>query len=141
MANAKDRGLMRLATRSAINLNAAAGSEMSLYQVPLGKSAAITHCFCRNFSATAISAVASFGLYSPPAGNCNQFISDVVFSDIDAVDKCGIVQKAMSDLAGLPRIKAQDVFTAAQEFGIIVETAQGAACTCTVDTFGYEWEV
>lgn len=141
MADARNRGLMLLNTRTLVNLNAAAASEMSLYQVPNGKNGAVTHCFAREFSASAKSVVMSFGLYSPPAGNCNHFMSDVVFSDIDAIDKCGIIQKAMSDLAGLPRIKGQDILTAGQEFGTIVETPQGGACTCTVDTFGYEWDV
>lgn len=141
MADSKNRGLMRLASRTGVNLNAAAASEMSLYQVPVGKSAAVTHCFCRDFDASAKSVVTSFGLYDPPAGNCDDFISDVIFSDIDATDRCGVIQKAMSDLAGLPRIKGQNVLTATQEFGVIIETPQGGACTCTIDTFGYEWDV
>ena len=137
MADAKNRGLMRLASRTLVNLNAAATSEMTLYQVPVGKEAAVTHVFVRDLSASAKSVTGSLGLRG---GNCDEFISDVTFSDLDATDKCGVIQKAMSDLAGVPRIKGQQVLTATQEFAFEVGTAQGGACTCTMDTFGYEWD-
>lgn len=138
MADAKNVGLMRLASRTLVNMNAAADSEMTLYQVPVGKAGAPTHIMCRDFSASAKSAVGTFGLRG---GNCNEFISDVIFSDLDAIDKCGVIQKAMSDLGGVARIKGQQVLTATQKFAYEVTTPQGGVCTCTMDVFGYEWDV
>jgi len=133
----KNRGLRKLASRALVNMNAAADSEITLYTVPTGKEAAVTHVLLRTLSASAKSAMGTFGLRG---GNCNEFISDVIFSDLDATDKCGIVQKPISDLAGVARVVGQQLFVAADEFAYEVTTPQGAACTCTMDVFGYEWD-
>ncbi|KKL81562.1 hypothetical protein LCGC14_1993500 [marine sediment metagenome] len=135
MADAKNRGLMRLANRILINLNAVAPSEMSLYQVPLNKEALPVMVILRELSADAANAVVTFGLYGV-AGNVDQWLSDVTLSGFDAVDKGGVI---MPIPAATPVV--QDLLTAGQEFGVEITTAAGGACTCTMDTFGYEWDV
>jgi len=132
MADAKNRGLMRLASRTLVNLNAAAPSEMSLYQVPVGKEALPVMVLVKDLSGDAANSVVTFGLYG---GACNQWLSDITLSGFDATDKVGVV---MPVPASTPIV--QDVFTATQEFAVEVTTAAGGACTCTMDTFGYEWD-
>jgi len=135
MADAKNRGLMRLNSRTLINLNAVAPSEMSLYQCPVGKAALPVMIVVREMSTDATNSVVTFGLYGV-AGDCDEWLSDVTLSGFDAIDKVGVV---MPIPAATPVV--QDALTAAQEFGVEVTTAAGVACTCTMDTFGYEWDV
>ena len=135
MADAKDRGIMRLASRLLVNLNAAALSEMSLWTCPLNKAGIPTMIGVRDLSADAALAVVTFGLYGV-AGNMDQWLSDVTLAGFDSTDKAGVIMP-------VPNMTpvVQDIIIAGQEFGVEITTAAGGACTCTMDTFGYEWDV
>ena len=131
----EENGLVRLNTRTAVNLNAAPASDMSLYEVPSGKNAIVTQVIIRSVSADALLAVVTFGRYLD--GNCDQWLSDITLAALDATDKVGIINKGLSDLTIL---HAQDLLVAGDEFGVQITTAAGAGSTCTMDTFGYEFD-
>jgi hypothetical protein len=133
MPDAKNRGIMKLGTREGVDLNAAVASEMTLWTCPIGKSGAPTEFVFRDPTGDAANSVATIGLRG---GNCNEILSDITLSGLDAVDKVAIVRPvpAMTPVV-------QDVITAGQEVALEITTQAGGACVVTIDTFGYEWDV
>lgn len=132
MPDAKNRGIMKLGTRKGVNLDAAVASEMTLWTCPLNKNGVPTEFVFRDPTGDAALAVATIGLRG---GNCNEILSDITLSGLDAVDKVAIVRPvpAMTPVV-------QDVITPGQEVALEITTQAGGACTVTIDTFGYEWD-
>lgn len=132
MPDAKNRGIMKLGTREGVSLNAAVASEMTLWTCPIGKAGFPTEFVFRELSADAANAVITIGLRG---GNCNEILSDITLSGLDAVDKAAVIKPIP---ASTPVV--QDIITAGQEVAVEITTQAGGACTCIIDTFGYEWD-
>lgn len=120
-----------LARELTCDLNAAAGTEKSLFTVPAGKKLIVDHVMLHTFSADTASAVVTFG---KTGGTCDEFLGDQTLSNITAsyatqALKCTIVPNATP--------VANTIFTAAQVFAMEITTAAGGACTCTVEVWGH----
>lgn len=131
--DAKNRTISKLNTREGVNLDAAVASEMTLWTCPIKKNGFPTEFIFRELSADAALAVITVGLRG---GNCNEILSDITLSGLDAVDKAARIAPIP---AATPVV--QDIITAGQEVALEITTQAGGACTCIVDTFGYEWDV
>lgn len=120
-----------LARELTCNLNAAGGTEKSLYTVPAGTILLVDHVLMHTFSADTANAVVTFG---HTGGTCEEFLGDQTLSNITAsfaaqALKMGIIQNA-TPVVLVP-------FTAAEIFAMEITTAAGSACTCTVEVWGH----
>ena len=114
----------------ACNLNAAGGTEKSLFTVPAGTILIPDHVRMHTFSADATNAVVTFGA---TGGTCDEFLGDQTLTGITA-------SYATQALKLLPVPAATPVaivcFAAASVFAMEITTAAGVACTCTVEVWG-----
>lgn len=120
-----------LARELTCDLNAAAGTEKSLFTVPTGKILIVDHVLMHTFSADTLATVVTFG---HTGGTCEEFLGDQTLTGITAAYaaqalKFEIVPNA-TPVARVP-------FTAAEVFAMEITTAAGAACTCTVEVWGH----
>jgi len=130
MSALKEKAIALLGSVAAVNLNAVAFT--ALYTVPPGKKCLVDHDKIRNLSATAGSAVATFG----QSGDKDDFVGAQTLSNLSAAGKAGKIQPIQS--ATTPAIVE---YAAGTVFGIDVTTAAGSACTATIDVFGHLWSV
>ena len=121
--------LALLASKSGVDLNAAADTETVLYTVPTGKKCIIDKVVLRDPSASAASAVITLG---KSGGSCNEFLGDQTLSGLSATTKAVILQIIQNATA-----VAQTVLAAGESFACEITTAAGSACTVTMDVFGY----
>jgi hypothetical protein len=127
-----DFGLIGMLARElTCDLNAAGGTEKSLYTVPAGASLIVDHVCMHTFSADATAAVVTFG---KTGGTCDEFLGNQTLTGITASFatqsiECRIVPNATP--------VANTIFTAAQVFAMEITTAAGVACTCTVEVWGH----
>lgn len=131
MADAKEKTICLLSSTASCDLNAAGGTEKSLYTVPTGKILIVDHVLMHTFSADTGNAVVTFG---HTGGTCDEFLGDQTLSNITAsyaaqALKMGIIQNA-TPVVLVP-------FTAAEVFAMEITTAAGSACTCTVEVWGH----
>ena len=120
-----------IARELACDLNAAGGTEKSLFTVPAGKRLIVDHVIMHTFSADCVAAVVTFG---KTGGTCDEFLGDQTLTGITAsfatqCVKCAIVPAATP--------VANPIFTAGQVFAMEITTASGVACTCTVEVWGH----
>lgn len=110
---------------AAVDLNAVAYT--NLVTVPPDKKMIVSHVVPRNLSATAASAIATFG----QSGDKDDFLTAQTLSNINAAGKAAILQP-------IPNATPVAVveYTEGEIFGIDVTQAAGSACTCTVDVYG-----
>ena len=129
MAELKENSICRLNTVSSIDMKTAGAT--TLFNVPSGKTAVITHIVIRGPSASL-----SGGTDYNFGGNSADF------NDFrDAVDLSGItggstVFTIVTQHAG-GDIVSSTMQSAGDAFKINVVTGSTAACTATIDTFGY----
>jgi len=131
MADAKEKTIALLSSTASCDLNAAGGTEKSLYTVPTGKILIVDHVILHTFSADTANAVVTFG---HTGGTCDEFLGDQTLTGITAAYaaqclKCAIVPNA-TPVVNVP-------FTAAEVFAMEITTAAGSACTCTVEVWGH----
>ena len=131
MSDSKEKGIMLLSSTASVDLNAAGGTEKSLYTVPASKSLIVDHVVFHTFSADAANAVITLG---KTGGNCDEFLGDQTLTGVTA----GFAIEALS-MKIIPNATtvATPIFTAAQVFAMEITTASGGACTVTIDVFGY----
>ena len=122
-------GIVKLATVTGVNLNAAADTETELFAVPTGKKAIIHKVIIRGLSASAASGVITLG---KAGGACNEFLGDQTLSNLNGTTKAGILQPVPN--ATTP---AQTILNAGESFGCEITTPAGSACTCVMDVFGH----
>ena len=108
-----------------VDLNSVATT--NLYTVPPGKKLVVDHVKLRNLSASAGSAVATFG----QSGAKTDFLGSQTLSNLNAAGKAG---KLMPVPAATPA--AIEEYTAGEVFVIDVTTAAGSACTANAEVFG-----
>lgn len=120
-----------VARELACNLNAAAGTEKSLFTVPAGQIFIPDHVMMHTFSADTTNAVVTFG---KTGGTCDEFLGDQTLTGITAAF-------ATQALKLLPAPNATPVaipyFAAAEVFAMEITTAAGVACTCTIEVWGH----
>ena len=131
MSSLTENAITLLSSTSAVDLNGAGGTETSLYTVPTGKTAIITHIAIRNMSADALAAVVTIG---KTGGACDEWRGDQTLSGLDGVTKFTILYLDQ-ETNDTPEAAVQ--FVAADVVGVEITTAAGAGCTCTIDVFGY----
>lgn len=131
MARLKEKAITLLSSTASVDLNAAVDTETSLYTVPTGCDAIITHIVIRNVSANAASAVVTFG---ETGGTCDEFRGDQTLSGLSAAGKYTVIylDQGTSDTP-----EAGTELDAGDSFGVEITTAAGSASTCTIDVFGY----
>ena len=131
MADLRENAIALLESTAAVDLNGAAGTETSLYTVPVGKTCIVTHIVIRGMSADAANAVATFG---KTGGSCDEWRGDQTLSGLDGTTKYTVLylDQGTNDT---PEAAVQ--FSAADVVGIEITTAAGSASTATIDVFGY----
>ncbi len=131
MANLKEYSISLLESTASVDLNGAVDTETTLYTVPQGKEAIITHVVIRNVSADAASAVVTFG---ETGGTCDEFRGDQTLSGLSAAGKYTVIylDQSTSDTP-----EAGTELDAGDTFGVEITTAAGSACTVTIDVYGY----
>jgi hypothetical protein len=123
--DSKEKGIMMLAKVDSVNLNAVATT--TLYTVPAGKKLVVDHVKLRNLSATAGSAVVTFGKSTAKT----DFVAARTLSNLNAAAKaCEIRPVPATTPAAIIEYVAADIFV------IDVTTAAGSACTATFEVFG-----
>ncbi len=129
MADIRESVLTLLDSTSSVDLNAANGTEASLYTVPIGKVFVPVFIIGRAFSAAAGTVVVTFG---KTGGDCDEFLGDQTLTNISGTGDYLII----SPVPNATPPKAE-FFTAGQVFAVEITTKEGSALTCTFDTFGY----
>jgi hypothetical protein len=124
-----ENAITKLASVASVNLNAAADTETVLLTVPPSKTLVVTHVVIRSLSASAASAVVTFG---KTGGACEEWLGDQTLSGLNGTTKYGVLQPVPH--ATTP---AGTLFAAGESFGVEITTAAGSACTATFDVFGY----
>ena len=119
-----------LESTAGVNLNGAGGTETSLYTVPVGKTAIVTHIAIHTMSADAAAAVVTFG---KTGGACDEFRGDQTLSGLNAVGKYTVIYL---DQGTNDTPEAATEFAAGESVGVEITTAAGGACTCSVSVFG-----
>jgi len=161
MGYLRENAITLLESTTSVNLNAAAST--TLFTVPPGKTAWITHVVLRDLSADSQSAEVSLG----ESADTDDWMKKLLLGDhLDAADDALILRPrhwlqasdtwdpgsivlsnstggAVDLASGTVRVrvwKYDDGFieyAAGDAFTIEVTTAAGGACTCTADVFGY----
>lgn len=127
-----DYGLIGMLARElACDLNAAAGTEKSLYTVPAGTILMVDHVLMHTFSADTLAAVVTFG---HTGGSCDEFLGDQTLTGITAAYAAQALKFEIVPNA-TPVVRVP--FTAAEVFAMEITTAAGGACTCTVEVWGH----
>ena len=139
MADAKEKGIALLSRTLTVDLDAANGTETSLYTVPTGKTCIVTHVVMHTFSdiASDAPAVVTFGA---TGGSCDEWRGDQTLTNIatGGVGTCTDYAVMYLDQGTSDTPDAcTTMFTAGTVFGIEITTKNGVAVTCTVDVFGY----
>jgi len=131
MSALTENAITLLGSTAAVDLNAAGGTETSLYTVPTGKTCIVTQIVIRNMSADAANAVVTFG---KTGGACDEWRGNQTLSGLDGVTKYTVLylDQGTNDT---PEAAVQ--FDAADVVGVEITTQAGGACTCTMDVFGY----
>ena len=119
-----------LARELTCNLNAAGGTEKSLFTVPAGTIMIPDHVWLHTFSADTANAVVTFG---KTGGTCDEFLGDQTLSGVTASYATQAL-KCVIPPAATPVVTV--AFTAAQVFAMEITTAAGSACTCTAEVWG-----
>ena len=127
--NALNTASQRLARVEDVDLNAVATTD--LYTVPTGKIALITHVFLHSLSATAGTAVVTFGEKS---GTKAEWRGNQTLSNMTTLGDYTVIYMDQGT-SGTPESSPQ--FAAADVFVIDVGTAAGSASTVTADVYGY----
>jgi hypothetical protein len=127
----RDNAITLLESTSGVDLNGAGGTETGLYTVPVGKTCLVTHIVIHTLSDDALASVVTFG---KTGGACDEFRGDQTLSGLSAAGKYTTIylDQAVNDTP-----EAADEFDAGDEVGIEITTPAGAACTATIDIFGY----
>ncbi len=127
--NFNEEGISRLATVTAVDLNAVAFN--SLYQCAPGKKWVPFAVVMRNLSADALAALATLG----ESASQTDFLGTLTLSNIDAAGKAAWL---------LPVPNATPVaiveYDEDGDFGLDVTQVAGSACTATFDVLGYEYD-
>jgi len=131
MAYLNQNAFTLLESTAGVNLNGAGGTETSLYTVPVGKTAVVTHIVIHTVSADALASVVTFG---KTGGACDEFRGDQTLSGLSAVGKYTVIYL---DQGTNDTPEAADEFAAAESVGVEITTPAGAACTCSMDVIGY----
>jgi len=118
--------LQMLASISAVNLNSVAAT--NLYTVPTGKKLLVDHVVIRGLSATAGSAVVTFGKSTAKT----DFVAARTLSNLSAAGKAAKIEPVP---ATTPAAIVE--YAAAEIFVIDVTTAAGSACTAVVEVWGH----
>jgi hypothetical protein len=129
MASVKEKAIVLISSTASVDLDAANGTEASLFTVPTGKVLVVDHIIMRAFSAAATTAVVTFG---KTGGTADEFLGDQTVSNISGTGDYLIV----SPVPNATPPKAE-FFTAAQVFAVEITTKESSALTCTIDVFGY----
>ena len=129
MADLKEKAISLMSSTASCDLNAANGTEKSLYTVPAGKVLVVDHIIMRAFSAACTTAVVTFG---KTGGTCDEFLGDQTLTAISGTGDYLIVSPVPNATPPMA-----EFFTAAQVFAMELTTQEGGALTCTVDVFGY----
>ena len=123
-----------LSSSASVDLDGTPGTETSLYTVPASKTCIVTHIKIRTLSASAASAVVTFG---KTGGSCDEFRGDQILSGLDGTTKYTVIYL---DQGTNDTPEAGVMLNAADVVGVEITTAHGSAVTCTIDVFGYLFE-
>ncbi len=127
--NFNEEGISRLATVTAVDLNAVAFN--NLYRCAPGKKWIPVAVVMRKLSATAASALATLG----ESASQTDFLGTQTLSNINAAGKAAILQPVPNATpVAIVEYDEDD------DFGLDVTQAAGSACTATFDVFGYEYD-
>jgi hypothetical protein len=131
MGYLRENAITLLESTSGVDLNGVAGTETTLFTVPVGKTAIVTHIIIRNMSADALASVVTFG---KTGGACDEFRGDQTLAALSAAGKYTVIylDQNVNDTP-----EAADEFDAGESVGIEITVAAGAACTCVCDVFGF----
>ncbi len=121
----KKKAMSLLASVAGVDLNSVAFT--NLVTAPPDTKMIVSHVVLRNLSATAASAIATFG----QSGDKDDFLTAQTLSNVNAAGKAAILQP-------IPNATPVAVveYTEGEIFGIDVTQAAGSACTCTADVYG-----
>lgn len=119
----KEQALARLGFVNDLDVNPAPGTTTTIFTVPIGKIAIVTHVVLHGCSGDMTTASLSFG-FDAAGSDC---IADSTYVSIDGTTKYVVVKAEDGAVHGV----------AAETFKVAVNTAQGAAMTLDVDVFGF----
>ena len=128
MANMKEKGITLLSSTTSVNLNSVAAT--TLYTVPTGKTAWITHIVIRDVSADATAAVATFG----QVGALTDWaLAQPLFHHLNAAQDAILIQPR-NFLEGEATWDAGSIVNGAEEAQEITVTgaALGDFCLCSI---------
>jgi len=121
-----------LASKVAVDLNAAADTETAFFTVPTGKKCIIHKVIPHGLSASAGNAVITLG---KTGGSCDEFLGNQTLSNLNGATKTAILQPVPNSTP-----VAQTILNAGESFGSEISTPAGSACTCTMDVFGHLYD-
>jgi len=121
----KETAVSLIGSVDSVDLNAVAFTP--LYVVPTGKKLVVDHTKLRKLSASAGSAVVTFG----KSTDKDDFVAARTLSNLNAAGKAAKIEP-------VPNATPQAIveYVADDIFGIDVTTAAGSACTATAETLG-----
>ena len=131
MADLKEKGIALLATKTGWDSQGVAGTETTLYTVPVGKTCVVTHVVIHTVSASMATAVVTLGTIG---GTCDQFRGDTTLTNLDGTTKYAVIHQ-QATTRNTP--DGGVIIAAASSFGIEVTTADVDGGTATIDVFGY----
>lgn len=114
--------ITRLATVAGVDMNTATAT--TLFTVPAGKSAIVTHIVVRNASTSLTTASYSFGFNS---ATFNDVIANATHTELTG----STLYTVLAAKVGATRGAAGDILKA------LMNTLQGGAATSTMEVFGY----
>lgn len=114
--------ITKLATVAGVDMNTATAT--TLYTVPAGKSAIITHIVVRNASTSLTTVSYSFGFNS---ASFNDVVANATHTELTGAT----LYTALIAKVGATRGAAGDILK------VLMNTLQGGAATTTMDVFGY----
>lgn len=131
MAELKENAITLLSTTTGIDMSESTGDDVQvvLYTVPSGKTAIITHVVVRNPSSSLASA--SSVAFGNNSATYNNWDSALTLAACTASTMAIVVVPTTAGAA------AVTVCAAGTEFSMLITTGAGAACTATIDVFGY----
>jgi len=139
MADLKELAISRLSRTTAVDLDAANGTETGLFLVPTGKTLIVTHVIAHTFSdiASDAPAVITFGA---TGGDCDEFLGDQTLTNM-SVGGAGTATMYtvfyLDQGTSATPAAAETMFLAGTTFGVEITAKNGVAVTCTMDVFGY----
>lgn len=126
-----EAGIGLVSGDNTVDLNAAPGTEVSLYTAPTLKDFYPILVILDEFSAACTTAVVTLGI---TGGNCDEFLGNQTLSNISAGTTKYLILQPIPNATPVELTK----IAAGASFGIEITTAEGGALTCKGEVLGFQ---